>query len=80
MGRPVGRLAAHGLESRRWTEGVDPWTCQTFAATPAEPGGSFVWLEIETADNGISGPVTAARSIGVSLIQSIKFMFTLRPG
>jgi len=44
MGLPVVHLAAHGLESRRWAEGVDPWTCQTFAASPAEPGELPCWF------------------------------------
>ena len=37
-GFPFACLAALGSESRRWTEGVDPRICQTFAASPAEPG------------------------------------------
>ena len=37
-GFPFVCLAALGLESRRWTEGVRPRICQTFAASPAEPG------------------------------------------
>ena len=37
-GFPFVCLAALGSESRRWTEGVDPRICQTFAASPAEPG------------------------------------------
>src|ERR1700730_4414886 len=32
-------LAAHDSESRRWADGVDRRICQTFAASPAEPGG-----------------------------------------
>src|ERR1700730_14323604 len=31
-------LAAHDSESRRWADGVDRRICQTFAASPAEPG------------------------------------------
>jgi hypothetical protein len=31
-------LAAHDSEFRRWSGGVDRRTCQTFAASPAEPG------------------------------------------
>ena len=31
-------LAAHNSEFRRWSGGVDHRICQTFAASPAEPG------------------------------------------
>ena len=31
-------LAAHDLEFRRWIGGVDRRICQTFSASPAEPG------------------------------------------
>ena len=31
-------LAAHDSEFRRWSGGVDRRICQTFAASPAEPG------------------------------------------
>jgi len=31
-------LAAHDSEFRRWPDGVDRRICQTFAASPAEPG------------------------------------------
>ena len=31
-------LAAHDAEFRRWPDGVDRRICQTFAASPAEPG------------------------------------------
>jgi hypothetical protein len=31
-------LAAHDSEFRRWPYGVDRRICQTFAASPAEPG------------------------------------------
>ena len=41
---PIASLAVRGLESRRWTEGVDRRICQTFAASPAEPGNSLVGL------------------------------------
>src|ERR1700724_1503368 len=32
------RSAAHDSEFRRWPDGVDRRICQTFAASPAEPG------------------------------------------
>jgi cytochrome c len=38
------RLAAHCSESRPWTEGDDFGICQTFAASPAEPGELPCWL------------------------------------
>ena len=38
------RLAAHCSESRPWTEGADFGICQTFAASPAEPGELPCWL------------------------------------
>src|ERR1700694_1854005 len=31
-------LAAHDSEFRRWPDGVDRRICQTFAASPGEPG------------------------------------------
>jgi hypothetical protein len=31
-------LVAHDSEFRRWPDGVDYRKCQTFAASPAEPG------------------------------------------
>jgi len=37
-------LAARGAESRRWTEAADPRICQTFAASPAEPGELPCWF------------------------------------
>src|SRR5437762_322315 len=40
-------LAAHDSESRRWTPGVDPRICQTFAASPAEPGELPFWFSGE---------------------------------
>ena len=38
------RLAAHCLESRPRTEGADFGICQTFAASPAEPGELPCWF------------------------------------
>src|SRR6476646_11068243 len=43
-GTPFVRLAAHCLESRPRTEGADFGICQTFAASPAEPGELPCWL------------------------------------
>src|SRR5215467_3264218 len=40
-------LAAHDSESRRWTSGVDCWICQTFAASPAEPGELPLWFRLK---------------------------------
>ena len=37
-------LVAHDLESRRWPCGVDLLICQTFAASPAEPGELLFWF------------------------------------
>src|SRR3974390_2746037 len=41
-------LAAHDSESRRWPSGDDPLICQTFAASPAEPGELLFWFSVET--------------------------------
>jgi hypothetical protein len=38
------RLVAHYLESRPRTEGADFGICQTFAASPAEPGELPCWF------------------------------------
>ena len=38
------RLVAHCLESRPRTEGADFGICQTFAASPAEPGELPCWF------------------------------------
>ena len=38
------RLAARCLESRPRTEGADFGICQTFAASPAEPGELPCWF------------------------------------
>jgi hypothetical protein len=43
-GTPFVRLAAHCLESRPRTEGADFGICQTFAASPAEPGELPCWF------------------------------------
>jgi hypothetical protein len=43
-GTPFVRLAAHCLESRPRTEGADFEICQTFAASPAEPGELPCWF------------------------------------
>ena len=37
-------LAAHDSEFRRWTGEVDLLKCQTFAASPAEPGELLFWF------------------------------------
>jgi hypothetical protein len=37
-------LGGPPFESRRWTGGIDPRTCQTFAASPAEPGELPFWF------------------------------------
>ena len=37
-------LVAHDSESRRWPCGVDLLICQTFAASPAEPGELLFWF------------------------------------
>ena len=41
-------LAAHDLEFRRWIGGVDRRICQTFSASPAEPGELLLGLGLET--------------------------------
>jgi hypothetical protein len=41
------RLAAHCLESRPRTEGADFGICQTFAASPAEPGELPCWFSAD---------------------------------
>ena len=43
-GTPFMRLAAHCLETRPRTEGADFGICQTFAASPAEPGELPCWF------------------------------------
>jgi hypothetical protein len=45
-GTPFVRLAAHCLESRPRTEGADFGICQTFAASPAEPGELPCWFSV----------------------------------
>ena len=37
-------LGVSPFESRRWTGGIDPRICQTFAASPAEPGELPFWF------------------------------------
>ncbi len=39
-------LAAHDSEFRRWPDGVDRRICQTFAASPAEPGELLLGFSI----------------------------------
>src|ERR1700738_1510749 len=46
---PFGRLVAHCLESRPRTEGADFGICQTFAASPAEPGELPCWFSARYA-------------------------------
>ena len=41
-------LAAHDSEFRRWTGGVDLLKCQTFAASPAEPGELLFWFRSQS--------------------------------
>ena len=43
------RLVAHCLESRPRTEGADFGICQTFAASPAEPGELPCCLDLREA-------------------------------
>ena len=46
MGLPFVCLAPHDSEPRQWTGGFDPRICQTFAASPAEPGELPCWFSI----------------------------------
>jgi hypothetical protein len=39
-------LAAHNSEFHRWSGGVDRRICQTFAASPAEPGELPCWFSV----------------------------------
>jgi hypothetical protein len=48
-GTPFVRLAAHCLESRPRTAGADFGTCQTFAASPAEPGELPCWFRTQNS-------------------------------
>src|ERR1700732_3327579 len=41
---PLRVLGGSPFESRRWTGGIDPRICQTFAASPAEPGELPFWF------------------------------------
>jgi hypothetical protein len=47
-------LAARDSESRRWTEGADRRICQTFAASPAEPGELPFWFRANPAETVIN--------------------------
>ena len=49
-GTPFMRLAAHCLETRPRTEGADFGICQTFAASPAEPGELPCWFRLGAGD------------------------------
>jgi hypothetical protein len=47
--------------------GVDPWICQTFAASPAEPGELPFWFRVENLFLGLEmsrGVCTKRSSIG----------------
>jgi hypothetical protein len=41
---PLRVLGGSPFESQRWTGGIDPRICQTFAASPAEPGELPFWF------------------------------------
>jgi hypothetical protein len=49
------RLVAHRLESRPRTEGADFGICQTFAASPAEPGELPCWFSEKISRRILSG-------------------------
>src|ERR1700737_1031539 len=52
-GTPFVRLVAHCLESRPRTEGADFGICQTFAASPAEPGELPCWFSVPLSRGGM---------------------------
>src|ERR1700730_7604143 len=41
---PLRVLGGSPFESRRWTGGIDPRICQSFAASPAEAGELPFWF------------------------------------
>ena len=62
MAELLRALAAHCSESRRWTEGADFGICQTFAASPAEPGELLCWSRFELVINA-----QIARMLGIEV-------------
>ena len=50
--------------NRSWTEGVDPRICQTFAASPAEPGNSLVGLGSAPSGERAGGTLPAISHVG----------------
>ena len=67
---PIASLAVRGLESRRWTEGVDRRICQTFAASPAEPGELPCWFRIDAhqrQENGCDWITLAIADTGIGM-------------
>jgi len=46
-------LAAHDSEFRRWPDGVDRRICQTFAASPAEPGELLLGFRLHLFPCGV---------------------------
>src|SRR5258708_12351852 len=50
-------LAAHDSEFRRWPDGVDRRICQTFAASPAEPGELPLGFSVDIAVSALSSAI-----------------------
>jgi AhpC/TSA family protein len=53
-------LAAHDSEFRRWPGGVDRRICQTFAASPAEPGELLLGFSVGDPAPDFSLPTAKA--------------------
>src|SRR4249919_2582761 len=56
-------LAAHNSEFRRWSGGVDRRICQTFAASPAEPGELPLGFRSVSSGRGPYRPTAALTAV-----------------
>ena len=62
-------LAAHDSEFRRWTGGVHLLKCQTFTASPAEPGELLFWFSTASViSDGCRASKIASTTSGASKV------------
>src|SRR6516164_8814151 len=72
MGLPFVCLAAHGFRASSMARGSDFGKCQTFAASPAEPGELPLWFRMRLAEGRTELEAASAPATQLGAIQSLE--------